>query len=659
MIARHVGLLLGASVVVVVAAAADPPPWYGALGLRAGSVAARVPVADRVVLVPDEATFIDEVSRWSLAARWPVLIEDDWFAPRFVRGFKPRVVERRESVGSPRPAGEALRTAVDRTVASAWTVPGSSATPATSRAAFDAVQFVPAGMVLIREGDPLLCAGLALAAWHGQVVAWSDAPLQSLGAVLPAAQTQQGVDAVEAAARACGYPALALGDAIETVTVAHQSAIKATLPNSPQFAQAPGSYSPEPAALSDALCRNADGSRWAIASMIVGDMPQSVAMAMGAIFLPREDALLWNGYPDSSPWNAYGFSRAAPMLAEAGLREDLREGSSAGITDYRVAGSRGLQAPFHCINSKGNWDFFDLADDSRGDAYDIPPLATPTALSMIHSFSLQMPAYAPSIGARWLDHGVYAYVGSVQEPMLQAFVPPELLVERVRQLVPFLVASRWLEGQGDRCWRIALIGDPLMQIEPPAAFKVPARLDPATLPAPLRAGCTSLRTGALELLSRTKSGSADPALLGGAARDIALLGDSKLAAACFPIAESLTPAAAQAVAPFALESLFLVGDSAAFGRAFALIDAPTLRQQDLLWAMWTPVISATMDRTALELLAKNPRQPRAHVDLDRILPALQRALGNAAARAAVENAIKNCPDDGGRDKLRAQLAKLG
>ena len=44
-------------------------PWPVRLGARVAAVERAVPVADRVVLVPDAATFLDELSKWSLRQR--------------------------------------------------------------------------------------------------------------------------------------------------------------------------------------------------------------------------------------------------------------------------------------------------------------------------------------------------------------------------------------------------------------------------------------------------------------------------------------------------------------------------------------------------------------------------------------------------------------
>ncbi|MDA0802951.1 MAG: hypothetical protein O2819_04245 [Planctomycetota bacterium] len=629
-------------------------PWFARLGLRASDVNFRMPVADRVVLVPDEATFLDELSRWSLNARWPVLIEDDWYAPRFVRGFQPKEVVRRTSVATAMPSGEALHTAVDRAVAAAWSRPDSSTV--TASAAFAAARFVPAGLVVTADDAPQRCAAAALAAWHGQPVAWLAGDFGTLGSTISESQTQALSTGVEGAARDCGYPALALGDAIETVTLALPMGIKATLPLTTQFTQVNNARSSQPAATSDAMCRLEDGTRWAVASSIVGSPAQSVAMAMSSAFLPREDALLWNGYPDTGQWQQYGFDPILPMMEESGVKPSARRGDAAEASDFRVAGVAGLTAHWLFIDSKGNWDFFDLANDSRADAMDVPLLVVPTPLYMVHSFSLQMPAYEPSIGARWLDHGVYAYVGSVQEPMLNGFTPPGLVIDRTLRLVPFLVASRWLEGPGDACWRIALIGDPLMQVRPIAKIPVAPRVAPETIPSDRRDGCQPIRAAAIQLLRRSQAPDATPDVLQAAARDMALLGDTALVCGAFAAAEKQGDPVASAVAPVALESLFLAGDHASFMRAIALVPSPSPRQLDFLWAMWTPAIGSSMDSPTVRYLASHPRQPRAQVDLSRLLPQMVRVMGPQETKNAIEAAMRACPDDGDRDKI-AQLLR--
>ena len=49
-------------------------PWPVMLGLRVAVAEANRPVAPVVVLVPDAATYLQEIGRWSPQAQWPVLV---------------------------------------------------------------------------------------------------------------------------------------------------------------------------------------------------------------------------------------------------------------------------------------------------------------------------------------------------------------------------------------------------------------------------------------------------------------------------------------------------------------------------------------------------------------------------------------------------------
>ena len=93
-------------------------------------------------------------------------------------------------------------------------------------------------------------------------------------------------------------------------------------------------------------------------------------------------------------------------------------------------------------------------------------LNVPLALHFTHSHSLKAPGNSNTIGGQWLDHGVYAYVGSVDEPRLPGFVPPKVFADRWRNLVPFLIAGR--KWDNSPAWKINTLGDPLMICRPPS-----------------------------------------------------------------------------------------------------------------------------------------------------------------------------------------------
>jgi hypothetical protein len=100
--------------------AQKPTPWPVMLGMRVAGVQEKIPLQDRVVLVPDEATFIDEIGKWTLQGRWPVLIEDDIFAPLFIRAFAPRQVIRRTERAPALNDDAAINTAIAAAVTRAW-----------------------------------------------------------------------------------------------------------------------------------------------------------------------------------------------------------------------------------------------------------------------------------------------------------------------------------------------------------------------------------------------------------------------------------------------------------------------------------------------------------------------------------------------------------
>ncbi len=108
--------------------------WAIKLGLRVEQVNQSFGLIDRVVLVPDGATYLDELSKWTPAGRWPVLFEDDHLAAMFIRRFRPHQVVRRESIGTLVPDPEARRSRMEGVAIRAW---GGDSAVHTLRQAFD------------------------------------------------------------------------------------------------------------------------------------------------------------------------------------------------------------------------------------------------------------------------------------------------------------------------------------------------------------------------------------------------------------------------------------------------------------------------------------------------------------------------------------------
>jgi hypothetical protein len=627
-------------------------PWFARLGMRSLGIEGKLPVVDRVVLVANEGAYLAEIARWTPKARWPVLIEDDEFAPRFIRAFKPAQVIRRPASAAPADDA-ALRAAVDAAIAHAW-----GGDPANgSVAALRAIGLVPAGIVGASVKDPAWTAAVALAAGRGQPLVWIEEPAGSSSNDILGATDFAALDAaVRNSFASSGLTWNTLGDDLETFTLCRHAALRVDLPSpaggrNPQLPKETG-----PLSLTDALCRNDDGSRWGFAAQIFGTSTRSAYMAMCSLFLHRTETWMFDGYANRTGgmYAAYSFAQATPVLAQEGFTMKSWEGSNGTLTSWRSLLPKGIGPDVLFMNSSGNADFFEVETSSNAPSTDIPVLRKPMALSMIHSFSLQAPDAAYTVGGRWLDHGVYAYVGSVHEPYLTAFVPPATLIQRLAALTPFLVAGRqWPGDPIAQVWRIATIGDPLMTMPAPKTLAMLPGRDHA--PA-LVAGEMDLRDSARAALERLKD--ADPAVTrescARAMRDLVLAGDDTVAAQLWKLAKA--KGAQDAVARIALGPIFRAGTRAEFMEAWSIARDPTDEQRDMLWHLWALDIPTLRDPVTLTALKSAMRAPRLDMDAQALLPAVRAVDGRIAADTWVNELISKTPDVEARRKLAQLLA---
>lgn len=622
-------------------------PWFTRLGYRSLGVETKLPVVDCVVLVPDEGAYLAEIARWSPKARWPVLFEDEAFAPRFIRAFRPARVFRRPA-GTPPADAAALAAAAAEAVTRAWG--GDPAAGQGPEAAMRAIGLVPPGIVAASASDPSWTAAVALAAGRGQPLAWIDAPAgSSANDILDAKAFRELDAAVRAAFASTGLPFDRLGDDLETLTLCRRSALRVSLPDPP------GGRNPQippdqgPLSLTDALCRNPDGSRYAFAAQVHGDRVRAASMAMCALFLRRTDTWMFDGYArrGGPAFAAYSFEKVTPALTELGFAARSWEGSNGTMASWRSLLPSGIGPDVLLMNSSGNCDFFEAEPGSSAPSTDIPVLRRPMALSMIHSFSLQAADSAWSVGGRWLDHGVYAYAGSVHEPFVTAFIPPANLAQRLSALAPFLVASRHWEGDPlPQVWRVATLGDPLMTVPSPKVFAmVPARVAP-----PDDAG-QDVRASARAALERVKAaeGAELREALAVAMRDLVLSGDDAVAAQLWKIARS--KGAGEAVAASALGPLFRAGTRSDFMDAWSLAKDPTAEQRDMLWHLWALDLGSLRDVATVDALKAALRGPRLDMDAKALLPAVRLTSGRREADEWLNELILRSSDPESKRKL--------
>lgn len=597
-------------------------PFPLRFGVRSEVLAQKQGVLSQVVLVPDGATYLDEIRQWTIDRRWPVLIEDDHFTPLFLQSFAPERVFRRASIGALPPV-EARAAAIEGAAAHAWTPGAASMKEALAGRGVPSI-----GVVLYDPADPAWPAAVALAAGRGQVLVPLTGNWGAPNDQLDPDRTTALCDAVRDAVAGTGLAWNGLGDEVDAVTICRSMAGKGTPGERIEFASPFGpARRNEPIATTDAVCRIADGRtprRWAIAGWIFGSEARSAYAAMCSLFLVQKSAWLNDcpAYPSNAGVRQYEVGEATSLLGKSGFAAETIRFAPGGVAAWRKRAAAGWSTDLQFINSMGNVDTFTILQDHDAKVREIPAIGRPMGLHMIHSFSLAAPESPICVGARWLDHGVFAYVGSVHEPMLNAFVPPALVAQRIAVGVPLLVAARWLEGEGDRCWRVQTIGDPLWTPSP-------GLLRGAIAPAQPREGLVDLKSAAIEAIKAMNAAPTGANALT-AMRCVSRLGRPDFAGTVW--ASAMKAGVAKESAPTALMPLFLWRNLDAVAQAIELIEQPSLSQLDLMWTLAAAPLEAgqVANRATIETLVRHPRVPRAWHDMTTVRANAIRVMGNDA-----------------------------
>lgn len=436
-------------------------------GLRAsliGRAARAVPV---VMVVEDEGRFLEAVSGWEWPVRYPVLFDDGSVRAheqiaRFVRAYGAEKVVRVSGEDDEAPRGEvwggarsaregAVRRALARSVRDAM----GDADEALGALRGEGI--VSPGVVVIDVDDGLWAGGLALAAGRAQRVVFVSTDDRARETV-----SRAGVAAlsrtVESALTRWGVSWDTIGDEIDAVTLAMEISVRGES----------GLERVGIAATTDMVGRSGGGvgERWAHCGQLFGSVSDGVYQAMCSLFLPIGSAWVWDGYGSGGEWDAYDGTEAGAVLEGAGVTTVVRDEPRNTLRAFELASASGaVDADLLMMNSKGTRLYYDLpgAPAGSGRPGDVPVLGRPAALHMVHSFSLEMPRYAWSVGGRWLLRGVYVYAGSVDEPYLTGFVPTPEVARRLTGTLAFAAAVHYDNAP---VWKIAVIGDPLKTLGP-------------------------------------------------------------------------------------------------------------------------------------------------------------------------------------------------
>lgn len=636
------------------AGVATTPPWPVLLGARVMLCERNRPVASRVVLVPDAATYLEQISKWSPLGQWPVLFEDDPGTAQFIRGFQPDEVLRVPPTERRLP--EELESRQRLATAVAKISFGATDPRIGFREYYEKLGWRPPGFVVTSMDDPAWTAGVALAAGRGLPLVFVDGDFGGPNQELPATRLRELELMIRDGARSTGYEWAGLGDGLDAVAVCRSlpGRCRMDVPVAAQVRLQGRGPGDGPYATMDALCRNDDGQRWGYAGWIFGDEGRAAVMAMSSIFLDRRNIWMFSGYEKEGQWNVYEVSKPAGRLAELGYASLFFETGDADLASWIRLLRGAIPADVLFMNSHGSPRLFHVSGNQRAYPQDIPFSEKPLALQMVHSFSLKQPASPDTVGGRFLDRGVYAYVGSVDEPYLSAFIPPSLVVERLAAGVPFLLAGRYWPGGGimNGVWKITAIGDPFMQAIPPQLRVIKPAVD-----APPIQGGVDLLDLAKAAMAATKT---DPMQGAEAIRLLELLGRDKIAVQVWKNIESSDdqPAIAAAAAEV-IGSLFREKDWPEFMDAYGRLSRENRSRdsQDMLWHLATPRLNSISDPDTIAFLSAEIREPMPAVDLERLMPHLDRVLGRGAGRAAVQRCLEDESDGSSRKALLALLVK--
>jgi hypothetical protein len=460
------------------------------LGARVNLIERQFTTIPTVVLVPDEASYLAAIEAWNTsktsAVRFPVLIDDGTWAgrmriARFVRAFGPKAVVRWQAAAAlgKLPEDEAARRKrIEDAAASAWGVQ----TAGDLGKRWETLGFAPPGVVVCSIKDGAWTAGVALAAFHGEPVLWVDPPFcPDPNGYLMLEQADDFNARIMKALDGSAWKWKGLGDEIDAVTLCMTTPTRAWLGPTDKRRYF---------AVTDLVGRTdekAGRKRWAWCGQIMGSSGQAAYDAMCALFLRPEKAWLFDGYDSSPGWDTFDMTSAGKQLEKIGIVSMVDDAPSGkGLVEWRsrvggvrVSASRadgggmGIDAGLVAVNTQGNADFFDLAPARakptelstlvRGTPADVPILRRPAMVYFVHSFSMAQPTNRGTVGAMWRERGAYAYLGSVEEPFLEAFVPTPAAMSRLAAGAPWGVAMRM---DGGDIWKIAVLGDPLITFGP-------------------------------------------------------------------------------------------------------------------------------------------------------------------------------------------------
>jgi len=640
-------MLMHVVAALVVSVSGQPEPAEAvipeqALAMRVEAERLAQRVIPSVVIVEDAASYLAAISAWKGPERFPVLWDDGSVRARadiarFVRGFGPDEVVRYAAADEPAwPAERAERIGrIERALFATVLHEGEPESMRGYAERLREAQVPMVGLVLTDPDDPGWAGSLALAAGHFQPLGFMNSP-GSIGGSLRPEQALEIEHFARSLADAFGLAWAGPIDEVDALTIGFDCPAKVLMSSSPN----------EFLATTDLLGRPTTESseRWAWCGQIdCSSEARSVYMAMCGIFLSHNTAWVFDSYPNEPSWNLFDGTRTGSNLVAAGWQATVFDEPRQSLTLWRAACARGIDAGMIFVNTMGNADFFRLrpGDGAPGD---VPLLTRPAGVHFVHSFSAARAGQVDTVAGRWLEHGAYAYLGSVQEPTLGAFVPTPTVADRLARGFPFGVSVR----QRSRPWKLATIGDPL------ATFRLSGpRVPDGALPL---AGVTPIGPQAREWTGQERFAEAIEAF--------ALMGDDESAARLAgALLRDRPDAVDAAVARAALLPLFNRGKPLEVVACFRKLSPRDRRETLFLDALWSASrLRMYADADVLSVLRQFLRPGQVAEDAIELAEAWKHVYGSPSAVGmlqSVRSGLKNERDLKKLDKRISEMMRGG
>lgn len=399
--------------------------------------------AKKIVIVPDQKTFLYYLSTWNPDNRFPIFINKNKFVDKFASVYNGgnNYFEYADSKNT----GKITRSTaykVLRASLSDKNIDDFSQECSKSDLInfFTAKNIKPQGLVLTGIKSSKLPAALALASYHGQILDFYTPPASSLlGAYSEKSKEIIRKDIINII-QSWGYPYKGLGNGIDAITIALNMPFK---------------YS-KYYSLDDAVNRETPNAVdcYAYTGRLL-DVVDGMALyqAMCSIFLNTQNCLLFDKWPPrwgrSLELGAWELRKKIPCLV---IRDSFKKW-------------RRLVEPLNrfdliFINAAGS------PDNWSGGTLDDIPDTEPVAIHFAHSSSAADPTNPNTIAGKWLLNGAFIYYGAISEPYADSFNRSLDMAERLIKGAPFGAAVQnktTIPKNRAKPWRLILIGDPLFK----------------------------------------------------------------------------------------------------------------------------------------------------------------------------------------------------